>query len=507
MRTSALVVVLLAGLLCFASGTLASQPLAPKLILQNELPTEDGRIAPAGAGVTFTVSFDDPGGTYADAYDDIERVTLAAASEWARYIDSSARIELKFSFVPGEYIMAAGPILVQTGEKVDGTEIWQVGTIWEINGHSDPNGSEPDGDIVISPVWIDLLYWGYPDPPPAHRTDAYDVILHELGHVLGFIHIEDYYTGTGSWCSTYDLQTQPSGSGHVYAGDLTVQGYGDAVPLADTIFDADRSHVALDSGLGSLMFPYAYDGVRHSLSKVELGIIADAGMPVVLPCLDDSGELGLDADGDGVGDCLDNCADVANEDQADADGDGVGDDCDACPEDADKWEDAGECGCGESDDDTDGDGTLDCLDECPDDAGKTAPGECGCGVADDDSDGDGVLDCVDGCPNDADKQEPGTCGCGESDQDTDGDGSADCVDGCPDNPNKTEPDENGCDDAGSTATPTPTPTPTTELLTLDDGSGSSGGVGCGAGAPLSMAATLACMVFMLAAPMRRSKRN
>ncbi len=39
----------------------------------------------------------------------------------------------------------------------------------------------------------------------------------------------------------------------------------------------------------------------------------------------------LDADYDGLVDCLDNCPQLANLEQADADGDGVGDACDACP--------------------------------------------------------------------------------------------------------------------------------------------------------------------------------
>ncbi|MBP7937353.1 MAG: thrombospondin type 3 repeat-containing protein [Phycisphaerae bacterium] len=39
----------------------------------------------------------------------------------------------------------------------------------------------------------------------------------------------------------------------------------------------------------------------------------------------------MDSDGDGVGDCADNCPVVANPDQQDQDGDGFGDACDNCP--------------------------------------------------------------------------------------------------------------------------------------------------------------------------------
>lgn len=43
----------------------------------------------------------------------------------------------------------------------------------------------------------------------------------------------------------------------------------------------------------------------------------------------------LDSDGDGVSDCLDNCAEHSNGDQTDSDGDGFGDACDECGIDAD----------------------------------------------------------------------------------------------------------------------------------------------------------------------------
>ena len=66
--------------------------------------------------------------------------------------------------------------------------------------------------------------------------------------------------------------------------------------------------------------------------------------------------------------------------------------------------------------DADGDGVPDCLliDLCPNDPNKTSPGTCGCGVPDIDADGDGVPDCllIDLCPNDPNKTSPGTCGCG-----------------------------------------------------------------------------------------------
>jgi hypothetical protein len=46
---------------------------------------------------------------------------------------------------------------------------------------------------------------------------------------------------------------------------------------------------------------------------------------------------GVDGDGDGIPDCLDDCPAVINSSQADSDGDGIGDACDCAPADARAW--------------------------------------------------------------------------------------------------------------------------------------------------------------------------
>jgi len=104
--------------------------------------------------------------------------------------------------------------------------------------------------------------------------------------------------------------------------------------------------------------------------------------------------------------------------------------------------------------DSDGDGVGNCLEECDNDPNKTEPGVCGCGVPDTDSDDDETPDCIDGCPNDPDKTEPGVCGCGvpDSSTDTDADGVIDCLDNCPTVPNPDQTDTD-TDDQGDACDP------------------------------------------------------
>src|SRR5262249_21196730 len=84
-----------------------------------------------------------------------------------------------------------------------------------------------------------------------------------------------------------------------------------------------------------------------------------------------------DADGDGVGDCFDNCPRVPNSGQQDSDADGVGDACDNCP----SVPNANQL-------DSDGDGRGEACDNCP-----TVPNSTQA-----DQDLDTIGDACDNCP-------------------------------------------------------------------------------------------------------------
>lgn len=94
-----------------------------------------------------------------------------------------------------------------------------------------------------------------------------------------------------------------------------------------------------------------------------------------------------DSDGDGVCDSDDLCQ--GGDDADDADGDGVPDECDGCPDDPDKPASA-VCGCGVPDVDADGNGVIDCLESEPEPEPEPQPmppasqpaasNECGAGL-------------------------------------------------------------------------------------------------------------------------------
>ena len=142
-----------------------------------------------------------------------------------------------------------------------------------------------------------------------------------------------------------------------------------------------------------------------------------------------------DADGDLVGDSIDNCIMVYNPLQEDGDGDGVGDACDECPNTA-----AGEPvdgdGCSTADDD--GDGVLNDRDACPDTATADPVDVNGCSTNDDD--GDGVLNDQDDCPDTPSCADVESDGCPF---DGDDDGAPDGCDNCPGVANADQADADG----------------------------------------------------------------
>ena len=119
----------------------------------------------------------------------------------------------------------------------------------------DPSGSVADVLIRLDPDYINNILWFDPDPDdaivgvPQDRTDAYSVLLHELGHALGFNGWRDWSTGTlpGDYMSTYDARVIQSGGIHYFSGAGVNSVYGGAVALTT----GNIAHYGNASGPGS----------------------------------------------------------------------------------------------------------------------------------------------------------------------------------------------------------------------------------------------------------------
>ena len=164
-------------------------------------------------------------------------------------------------------------------------------------------------------------------------------------------------------------------------------------------------------------------------------------------------DLILDLDQDGVPDETDLCPNTpAGEavdengcsfNQRDDDSDGVNNGLDKCPETA-EGETVDSDGCSAIQRDPDQDGVDFTIDECPETPEGQIVDEKGCAVQDQDQDLDGVPNDIDECPDTPIDEKVDEKGCAQIQLDGDLDGIPNELDACPATPFGIPVDENGC---------------------------------------------------------------
>lgn len=126
-----------------------------------------------------------------------------AVDIWENFIDSSVPLTINASFAPlGTNILGqAGPL----NFFKDFTGATQSGTWYPValanslaGGDLDPSGSDISAQFSSN---FTNWYYGTDGNTPAGQYDFVSVVLHELGHGLGFIGLMDNSSGTGSWGS------------------------------------------------------------------------------------------------------------------------------------------------------------------------------------------------------------------------------------------------------------------------------------------------------------------
>lgn len=188
-----------------------------------------------------------------------------AAELWGRYINapsSNIDLELNFSNLPGS-------TLAQAGTSFSGPPggVLQASTINEFNN---PDNGNPDTEAFMTIDLPAILNGNFfyssnldfiQNPGAPGQVDFLSLIVHELGHSLGFLNANSFTTSYGQFVS-----------GEFFTGPNAVAANGGMpVELADdTHFEGD-----------DLLSPSIFTNLRETITAVHIGVLQDIGAPVV----------------------------------------------------------------------------------------------------------------------------------------------------------------------------------------------------------------------------------
>ncbi|NNU15340.1 calcium-binding protein [Parvularcula sp. ZS-1/3] len=239
-----------------------------------------------------------------------------AMKTWAYFLGGNQAGTLDISVTVGgtDAVASAGPGGLYFGEYIDTDNngfindgdfrVVLPGSLIELQTGQDLNGGAADIVVFVNETLLqnDSFYFGtdLTESVPSGKIDFYSVMLHEIGHGLGFIGLNDAvgvyetsnFTIDGQTVNlnygTYlDYYTRFDSEGIArYYGPNAAEGYGDGVPIEFTTGSSgsDLSHLlgraidGFDSDLRhSLMNPFTVNGDRVAVGILELLMLQDFG--------------------------------------------------------------------------------------------------------------------------------------------------------------------------------------------------------------------------------------
>ncbi len=226
----------------------------------------------------WVITIGNAGGVAQSTINQVIDIAQGAADYWGRYIDDSrATIEINIDFeaLTGN-ALANGGTTFFFEQTINGENIFQATTINELQTGVDLNGSSPDIDITIDTTtlnngefFLGPLVDGISSGPAFNQFDLFTVLLHEIGHGLGFLSFgfED------NDLSVFDTFVSNIGGEFFFTGPNTV-----ALNGGNNLrLDDDIDHT--DAGLGLVLGPTIANGTTNVLRPLDLTIFEDIGVP------------------------------------------------------------------------------------------------------------------------------------------------------------------------------------------------------------------------------------
>jgi len=251
--------------------------------------------APAGAEVAVKVTFLPMAPEFQRLQPAIREHITVAVQEWMKpFAVKDCTLEVEFG-IKSWPARGTGRSFVSTSfqkTQVDGKNLTEEGAAHELRTGEDPNGEKPDIEMFFDPVYFRTLWF---DPNPRTRTapvpdakqqklDAYTVILHEIGHAIGFNGFRNQKTGVlpDKFMSVYDRWVTFDGKNFYFNGPETKKHYGKPVLLAHT--NNNYHHVGekgdnRDPSLATdMMNGIQFEwGRRYYITPLDIAMLSDCG--------------------------------------------------------------------------------------------------------------------------------------------------------------------------------------------------------------------------------------
>ncbi|MGB7156864.1 MAG: hypothetical protein WBD40_02285, partial [Tepidisphaeraceae bacterium] len=257
--------------------------------------------------MTITTTFNDPGGTFSAHYAALTAHLTAVGNDWGQHFTTSTNIEVSVRFASQVgnlegFLMAAGPVAIESLRTENNISTSEVGPAHEIRTGFDITPGEADAFVVVNPDFLDDFFFE-PDPfnrtpnIPGNQFDAYSVLLHEIGHAIGFSSRKNPDTGAIEIDPKTDVLTQFTydelvmfdGTNFRFTGAAATEVYGIAVPLNFGSIahygneEGDRPGNDLED---NLMSSSTDRGEEAFIAPIDLAFLADIGLPVILDGVD-----------------------------------------------------------------------------------------------------------------------------------------------------------------------------------------------------------------------------
>ncbi len=229
--------------------------------------------------------------------DMVMAVVQDAAEYWGRYINfGTGTLDIKVNFAPlGDTTLAqAGPTFFFQETGPGGADVFQAGPILELQSGIDPNGGIEDIEIDINSDTIrsgEFFLGGLDNPNvPFSEFDLFTVLVHEIGHGLGFLSFDGDPNGD---LAVYDLFVEQTGPNFFFTGANAVAVFGGDVPL-----DTGPSHISLS--IEDVLNASLANGQRLFVSALDIAMLADIDLPILAPTENDDVLYGFHDDFDTI---------------------------------------------------------------------------------------------------------------------------------------------------------------------------------------------------------------